>query len=227
MQVRYALLVCLGLYLVGQLFRLYFLLAAPVVGAGGDDLAAELGRLLRHRDGDGHLQRARTTPACGCRAVLRFLGDHPVVSWAIAGAVGSELRHVLAARHARRQYGAEYWFRWFLFGVFAFFLLAPAMFGDQTQGAGRRVPRQPAAGAPRHGVARLLPVPPRGDDEHPGVARARRARAACSTAACPTVFSLTFVRVDRGRVRELLPGREAVPATQGPPVVVVVAAPRR
>ena len=33
-------------------------------------------------------------------------------------------------------YGAEYWVRWFLFGVFAFFLLAPAMFGDQTQGLG-------------------------------------------------------------------------------------------
>ena len=32
-------------------------------------------------------------------------------------------------------YGAEYWFRWFLFGVFAFFLLAPAMFGDQRKGA--------------------------------------------------------------------------------------------
>ena len=35
-------------------------------------------------------------------------------------------------------YGAEYWVRWFLFGVFAFFLLAPAMFGDQTKGWGRR-----------------------------------------------------------------------------------------
>jgi peptidoglycan/LPS O-acetylase OafA/YrhL len=36
-------------------------------------------------------------------------------------------------------FGAEYWVRWFLFGVFAFFLLAPAMFGDQTQGVGRRI----------------------------------------------------------------------------------------
>ena len=46
--------------------------------------------------------------------------------------------HVLAARSRPVVYGAEYWVRWFLFGVFAFFLLAPAMFGDQTQGWARR-----------------------------------------------------------------------------------------
>ena len=38
----------------------------------------------------------------------------------------------------------------------------------------------------------------------------------------PTVFSLTFVGVDRAAFRELLPGREAVPAAQGPAVVVGV-----
>ena len=71
LQVRYALLICLALYLVGQLFRLYFLLAHAVVGAGRRDLGAQLGRLLRHRDGDGHLQRRaprRAAVAVACCA---------------------------------------------------------------------------------------------------------------------------------------------------------------
>ncbi len=61
-----------------------------------------------------------------------------MVSWITAGIVGLACC-TFRAPVIPGQYGAEYWFRWFLFGVFAFFLLAPAMFGDQTRGRARHV----------------------------------------------------------------------------------------
>ena len=120
-------------------------------------------------------------------------------------------------------YGAEYWFRWFLFGVFAFFLLAPAMFGDQTQGSGRRfLASQPLVLLGTVSLGFYL--------FHLAVmSNVQEWLAPAGTSSVfygslPAVFSLTFVGVDRARVRELLPGREAVPAAQGQAGHRVVAA---
>ena len=141
---------------------------------------------------------------------------------AVAGAVGLSFA-TFSPPDTPGVYGAEYWVRWFLFGVFAFFLLAPAMFGDQTQGSGTAVPRQQAARAARHGVARLLPVPPRGDDQRAGVAGARGHEQRVLRQPARGVLAHVRRR-DGAGVPELLPGREAVPAAEGQAGLVVLAA---
>jgi peptidoglycan/LPS O-acetylase OafA/YrhL len=135
-QVRSALIICAVLYLVGQGFRLYFLTAHPSweriatiwapnwVDFFAIGMAMATFSVWQHAG--GRLPR-----------LLSYLGDHPVVSWVIAAVV------VLSSATFRApttpgEYGAEYFVRWFMFGVFAFFLLAPAMFGDQTRGRTRR-----------------------------------------------------------------------------------------
>jgi peptidoglycan/LPS O-acetylase OafA/YrhL len=135
-QVRNALLLCGGLYLVGQGFRLYFLTAHPSwervatiwapnwVDFFAIGMAMATFSVWEHENG--------TLPR-----LLRYLSDHHVVSWIIAAAV------VLTSATFRApitpgEYGAEYFVRWFMFGVFAFFLLAPVMFGDQTRGRARK-----------------------------------------------------------------------------------------
>jgi peptidoglycan/LPS O-acetylase OafA/YrhL len=137
LQVRHALLVAFGLYLVGQLFRLYFLTAHPswervatIWPPNWVDFFAigmAMATFSAWEHDSGRVPR-----------LLQFLGAHPVTSWvsaAVVGLVSCSFRPPLSPG----QYGAEYWFRWFLFGVFAFFLLAPAMFGNQTQGRARRI----------------------------------------------------------------------------------------
>jgi peptidoglycan/LPS O-acetylase OafA/YrhL len=141
LQVRHALLVALALYLVGQLFRLYFLTAHPSwervatiwppnwVDFFAIGMAMAAFSAWEHNGGS-------------LPALLRFLGDHPVISWVTAGLVGVLCCSFRAPANPG-EYGAEYWFRWFLFGLFAFLLLAPAMFGDQTRGRARRVLAHP------------------------------------------------------------------------------------
>ena len=135
-QVRTALLICLALYVVGQLFRLYVLVAEPswarvalIWAPNWVDFFA-IGMATATFSAAHH---------AGMRlpSVLRFLGDHPAVSWCIAALVGLSFA-TFSPPDTPGVLGAEYWVRWFLFGVFAFFLLAPAMFGDQTQGRARR-----------------------------------------------------------------------------------------
>ncbi len=135
-QIRNALVVCAALYLFGQVFRLYFLTAHPSwervatiwapnwVDFFAIGMAMATFSVWEHAGGR-------------LPSVLKYLGDHPVVSWVIAAVV------VLSSATFRApiepgEYGAEYFVRWFMFGVFAFFLLAPAMFGDQTRGRARR-----------------------------------------------------------------------------------------
>ncbi len=135
-QVRYALLLCLVLYLFGQVFRLYYLLAEPswervaVIWAPNWVDFFAIGMAMAVFSAAHH---------AGMRlpSLLRFLGDHPAIAWTIAAAVGLSFA-TFSPPATPGVYGAEYWVRWLLFGVFAFFLLAPAMFGDQTQGRGRR-----------------------------------------------------------------------------------------
>ena len=135
-QVRNALLVCAALYLAGQLFRIYFLVAEPswarvaVIWAPNWVDFFAIGMAMATFSAAHHA--GKPLPS-----VLRFLGDRPAVSWCIAALVGLSFA-TFSPPSTPGVYGAEYWVRWFLFGVFAFFLLAPAMFGDQTQGWGRR-----------------------------------------------------------------------------------------
>ena len=149
----------------------------------------------------------------------------PVVSWTIAGAVGLSFA-TFSPPDTPGVYGAEYWVRWFLFGVFAFFLLAPAMFGDQTQGRGRRfLASKPLVLLGTVSLGFYL--------FHLAVMTnvqewlAPDGTSSVFYGSLPAVFSLTFVGADRAGVPELLPGGEAVPAAQGQAGVVVVAAPGR
>jgi peptidoglycan/LPS O-acetylase OafA/YrhL len=136
LQLRNALVICGALYLFGQAFRLYFLTAHPSwervatiwapnwVDFFAIGMAMATFSVWEHEGGR-------------LPSLLRYLGDHPVVSWVVATVV------VLSSATFRApitpgEYGAEYFVRWFLFGVFAFFLLAPAMFGDQRRGRARR-----------------------------------------------------------------------------------------
>ena len=136
-QVREAVVIAVVLYCIGQAFRLYFLVAHPswervatIWPPNWIDFFA-IGMMLAtvsaYQYTGGKVPR-----------VLQFLGDHPVMSWTSAAFVGL-LCCTFRAPVIPGEYGAEYWFRWFLFGVFAFFLLAPAMFGDQTKGRARKV----------------------------------------------------------------------------------------
>jgi len=136
-QVRYALLICLGLYLFGQLFRLYFLLASPSWARVATIWAPNWIDFFAIGMGMAVFSAAH---GAGMKlpSILRVLGDHPAWSWCLAALVGLSFA-TFSPPDLPGVYGAEYWFRWFLFGVFSFFLLAPAMFGDQTQGLGRRI----------------------------------------------------------------------------------------
>jgi peptidoglycan/LPS O-acetylase OafA/YrhL len=136
-QVRAALAIALALYLFGQLFRLYFLVADPswareaVIWAPNwvDFFAIGMGMAVFS---------AREELGIVPPWLLRYLGDHPWVSWAGAGAVVVGFA-TFAPPDTPGVFGAEYWFRWFFFGVFSFFLLLPAMFGDQRASKARRV----------------------------------------------------------------------------------------
>jgi peptidoglycan/LPS O-acetylase OafA/YrhL len=136
-QVRYALLACAGMYAFAQLYRVYLVVDLPSWARQGilwtpnwadffaiGMAAATFSAAYAHR-----LPLPR---------LLRFLGDHPIVSWWIAIAVGASFAF-FSPPATPGALGAEYVVRRFLFGVFAFFLLAPTMFGDQTRGRARRV----------------------------------------------------------------------------------------
>ncbi len=134
--VGYALGICLALYLFGQLFRLYYLVAQPswervaVIWAPNWVDFFAIGMAMAVYSAAHHA-------GMKLPSLLGFLGDHPAVSWSVAALVGLSFA-TFSPPATPGVYGAEYWFRWLLFGVFAFFLLVPAMFGDQTQGLGRR-----------------------------------------------------------------------------------------
>ena len=135
-QVRVALWVCGGLYLFGQMFRLYFLVAQPswervaVIWAPNWVDFFAIGMAMA-------VFSAREDLGIAPPKFLRHLGDHPWHSWAGAGVVVL-IFATFSPPHTPGVFGAEYWFRWWLFGVFSFFVLAPAMFGDQQATRARR-----------------------------------------------------------------------------------------
>ena len=89
------------LYLFGQLFRLYYLVAQPswervaVIWAPNWVDFFAIGMAMAVYSAAHHA-------GMKLPSLLRFLGDHPAVSWSVAALVGAELRHLLAAGHARR-----------------------------------------------------------------------------------------------------------------------------
>jgi peptidoglycan/LPS O-acetylase OafA/YrhL len=136
-QLRAALVMSAVLYAVGQLYRIYLLVALPSWGRQGILWSPNWADFFAIGMATAAFSAAH---AQGMRlpSPLRFLGDHPAVSWCIAVAVGASFAF-FDPPATPGVLGAEYWTRRFLFGVFSFFLLAPAMFGDQTKGLGRRI----------------------------------------------------------------------------------------
>jgi peptidoglycan/LPS O-acetylase OafA/YrhL len=136
-QVKWALVACALLYAIAQLYRVYLVVVQPSWLRQGvlwtpnwaDFFAIGMATAAFSA---AHAQGRRLP------SLLRSLGDHPVVSWCIAVLVGASFAF-FSPPAAPGAIGAEYVLRRFLFGVFAFFLLAPAMFGDQTKGRARRV----------------------------------------------------------------------------------------
>jgi peptidoglycan/LPS O-acetylase OafA/YrhL len=136
-QLRAALVMSALFYVVGQLYRVYLLVALPSWGRQGILWSPNWADFFAIGMATAVFSAAH---ARGMRlpSVLRFLGDHPAVSWCIAVLVGASFAF-FSPPVTPGVLGAEYWVRRFLFGVFSFFLLAPAMFGDQRKGLGRRI----------------------------------------------------------------------------------------
>ncbi len=136
-QVRYALLACGSMYAVAQLYRIYLVVDLPSWARQGVLWTPNWADFFAIGMAAATFSAAH---AHGFRLprLLRSLGDHPVVSWCIAFAVGASFAF-FSPPATPGGLGAEYVVRRFLFGVFAFFLLAPTMFGDQTKGRARRV----------------------------------------------------------------------------------------
>jgi peptidoglycan/LPS O-acetylase OafA/YrhL len=136
-QVRDALRICVALYAAGQLFRIYVLVAEPSWARVGLTWTPNWLDFFAIGMATATFSAAHEA---GIRlpSLLRYLGDHPVVSWSIAGLVGLSFA-TFSPPDTPGAYGAEYGVRWLLFGVFALFFLAPAMFGDQTEGRLRRI----------------------------------------------------------------------------------------
>ncbi|HEY7105558.1 MAG TPA: acyltransferase [Acidimicrobiia bacterium] len=136
-QIRYALAATIVLFVVGQAFRLYFLTAHPSWEKVGAIMAPDWVDFFAIGMGlavfSAWAEHGNPLPR-----VLQYLGDHPWVSWAIAAVFGFVCL-TFRAPDLPYRYGAEYWFRSLLFAVVAFFLLVPAMFGDQTAGRARKV----------------------------------------------------------------------------------------
>ena len=70
--------------------------------------------------------------------LLAALGRRAWVSWWVAVAVYVSLLSFAPPR-TPGVIGTEYYFRFLIWGVFVFFAVVPAMFGDQTRGVGRKV----------------------------------------------------------------------------------------
>jgi len=136
-KVRTALLTCAGLYLFGQLFRIYLVVEEPdwfrralIWPTNWIDFFS-IGMAMAV---------VSAWVAVGGRTprVLAWLGRHPAVSWCAAGAVYLSLLSFAPPR-VPGTIGPEYYFRFLFWGGFVFLVVVPAMFGDQTQGLGRRV----------------------------------------------------------------------------------------
>ena len=136
-KVRTALLVCLGLYLFGQLFRIMLVTVQPSWARRAliwptnwidfFSIGMALAVVSAWVAVGGHVPR-----------LLAALGRHAWVSWWVAVAVYLSLLSFAPPR-TPGVIGTEYYFRFLIWGVFVFFAVVPAMFGDQTRGVGRKI----------------------------------------------------------------------------------------
>lgn len=136
-KVKVALLGCGLLWLFGQVFRAYVVAAAPSWGrreliwpTNWIDFFA-MGMAFAAISAAGTLGVRTPRP-------IEWLSRHPAKSWLIAGC-GYLLLLTFSPPRVPGTVGAEYWFRFFCWGVVVVFIVIPAMFGDQTQGRGRRM----------------------------------------------------------------------------------------
>ena len=136
-KVRTALLLCLGLYLFGQVFRFMLVTVQPSWARRAliwptnwidfFSIGMALAVVSAWVAVGGHVPR-----------LLAALGRRAWVSWWIAVAVYLSLLSFAPPR-TPGVIGTEYYFRFLIWGVFVFFAVVPAMFGDQTRGVGRKV----------------------------------------------------------------------------------------
>ncbi len=142
-RVKVALLGCGLLWLFGQLFRGYVVAAAPSWGR------RELIWPTNWIDFFAMGMAFATISAAATMGVrmprpIDWLSRHPAWTWAIAGC-GYLLLLTFSPPRVPGTVGAEYWFRFFCWGVVVVFIVIPAMFGDQTVGLGRRLLSSKAA----------------------------------------------------------------------------------
>jgi peptidoglycan/LPS O-acetylase OafA/YrhL len=136
-KVRTALFVCLGLYLFGQVFRIMLVTVQPSWARRAliwptnwidfFSIGMALAVVSAWVAVGGHVPR-----------LLAALGRRAWMSWWIAVAVYLSLLSFAPPR-TPGVIGTEYYFRFLIWGVFVFFAVVPAMFGDQTRGVGRKV----------------------------------------------------------------------------------------
>ena len=154
----HVLLIARGLYLFGQLFRLYFLVAQPswervavIWPPNWVDFFA-IGMALA-------AWRRRAALGAACRRCSRFLGDHPAVSWTIAALVGLSFATFSPPR--RRACSAP------STGCGGSSSVCSRSSCSRRRCSATRPQGAAGASSPataraaRHGVAGLLPVPPR------------------------------------------------------------------
>jgi peptidoglycan/LPS O-acetylase OafA/YrhL len=134
---RAALLVCAGLYLFAQVFRLLLVTIhpswyrTPLIWPTNflDFFAIGMAMAVI----SAWISVGGRTPR-----VVAELSRRAWISWTIALGVYLLLL-TFAPPRAPGAIGPEYFFRFFVWGVFVWFMVLPAMFGDQTQGVGRRL----------------------------------------------------------------------------------------
>lgn len=136
-KVQVALLGCGVLWLFGQLFRAYVVAGAPSWGRRALIWPTNWIDFFAMGMAFATISAAATL---GIRipSPIEWLSRHPARSWAIAG-VGYLVLLTFSPPRVPGTVGAEYWFRFFCWAVVVVFIVVPAMFGDQTQGVGRRV----------------------------------------------------------------------------------------
>jgi peptidoglycan/LPS O-acetylase OafA/YrhL len=136
-KVRTALLMCGGLYLFGQVFRIMLVTVQPswfrralIWPTNWIDFFS-IGMTLA-------VVSAWVAMGGRCPRLLTGLSNRAWVSWWLAVAVYLSLLSFAPPR-TPGVIGAEYYFRFLIWGVFVFFAVVPAMFGDQTKGIGRKL----------------------------------------------------------------------------------------
>jgi peptidoglycan/LPS O-acetylase OafA/YrhL len=134
---RTALFACLGLYGFGQVFRFLLVTVHPSWYRRAliwptnwiDFFAIGMGMAVF----SAWIAVGGETPR-----ILAWLGRYAWASWLVAIAVYFSLVSFKPPR-VPGAIGTEYYFRFLIWGVFVFFAVVPAMFGDQTRGTGRRI----------------------------------------------------------------------------------------